>query len=420
METTLKTEQSKYKVKLPDLHSGQIQVAKSDARFKVLSAGRRWGKTKLGVWLCIAYAMQGKRAWWVAPTYTMALEGWKDMRNLGAEYGVIVKEAERTLITPTGGMVSVRSADNPDRLRGAGLDFIVLDECAFIKEQTWAEVLRPTLTERKGGALFISTPKGYNWFQRIYEEAENRSGWDRWQLPTTTNPYVPLDELEVAKEEIGSFLYSQEYEAQFVEATGGIIKPSFFSFYKEDTLRELNKEGYYEDNRIFRLNDKVIYERDCYALTTVDLAVSLKDSADYTVICTVWVTPDNDLIVEDIIKDRIEAPDLLPILQKVYDKYTPTYIGIERAGYQLAMVQIAQRSGLPIKELKADRDKVARAFPLSAKMEAGKVYFPRQKVWYADLERELLQFPAGEHDDQVDALAYAVLQVASRKEFRAY
>ena len=117
--------------------------------------------------------------------------------------------------------------------RGAGLDFIVLDECAFIKEQTWAEVLRPTLTERKGGALFISTPKGYNWFQRIYEEAENRSGWDRWQLPTTTNPYVPLDELEIAKEEIGSFLYSQEYEAQFVSYEGVI----FYAF-TEDNVQE--------------------------------------------------------------------------------------------------------------------------------------------------------------------------------------
>ena len=146
METSLPTDNNgglkPFKVKLPELHSGQLDVASSKARFKVLVAGRRWGKTRLGVWLCIAKAMQGKRTWWVAPTYAMALEGWKEIRNLGIDYGCIVKEYEKTLYTPTGGQVTVRSADNPDRLRGAGLDYIVLDECAYIKEDVWKEVLR--------------------------------------------------------------------------------------------------------------------------------------------------------------------------------------------------------------------------------------------------------------------------------------
>ena len=143
METTLSDSSSlsKYKVKLPQLHLGQIDVAKSNSRFKVLVAGRRWGKTRLGVWLCIAKAMQGKKTWWVAPTYSMAMEGWKEIRKLGIDYGCTVKEYEKTLYTPTGGFVTVRSADNPDRLRGAGLDYIVLDECAYIKEATWKVVL---------------------------------------------------------------------------------------------------------------------------------------------------------------------------------------------------------------------------------------------------------------------------------------
>ncbi|QDP46744.1 MAG: putative terminase large subunit [Prokaryotic dsDNA virus sp.] len=368
----------------------------------------------------MAYALQGKRAWWVAPTYTMALEGWRELRQMASEYGVVVKEAERTLITPNGGMVSVRSADNPDRLRGAGLDFIVLDECAFIKEQTWTEVLRPTLSDRMGSALFISTPKGYNWFQRLFEDAQSREGWATWTLPTSSNPLVPKSELDIAKEEVGSFLYSQEYEAQFIEATGGLIKPQYFKYYKDAVVTEFDKIGNYIDRRVLRFDDKQIYEDDTYKITTVDLAVSTKETADYTVICTATISKDNDIFVEDVIRDRIEAPDLIPVLQNIYDNYKPSFIGIEKTGYQLAMVQLARRSGLPIKELRADRDKVARAYPLSAKMEAGKIYFPRQKVWYANLERELLQFPAGEHDDQVDALAYIVTQVASRKEYRAY
>ena len=415
METVNKRE-----IFLPELHKKQIEIVENQSRFKVLSAGRRWGKTLLGCWLCIAYALEGKRAWWVAPTYTMALEGWRELRQIAVDYGVIVKEAERTIITPNGGMVSVRSADNPDRLRGAGLDFIVLDECAFIKEQTWTEVLRPTLSDRMGSALFISTPKGYNWFQRLFEDAQNREGWATWTLPTSSNPLVPLSELEIAKEEVCSFLYSQEYEAQFVEATGGLIKPEYFKFYDDEIVRELDATGNFIDRRVLKYDKRRTYEDDTYKITTVDLAVSTKDTADYTVICTATITKDADIFVEDIIRDRIEAPNLIPILQSVYNKYQPSFIGIEKTGYQLAMVQLARREGLPVKELRADRDKVARAYPLSAKMEAGKIYFPRQKVWYANLERELLQFPASEHDDQVDALAYIVTQVANRKEYRAY
>ena len=415
METVNKRE-----IFLPELHEKQIEIVEYQSRFKVLSAGRRWGKTLLGCWLCIAYALEGKRAWWVAPTYTMALEGWRELRQIAIDYGVIVKEAERTIITPNGGMVSVRSADNPDRLRGAGLDFIVLDECAFIKEQTWTEVLRPTLSDRMGSALFISTPKGYNWFQRLFEDAQNRDGWATWTLPTSSNPLVPLSELEIAKEEVGSFLYSQEYEAQFVEATGGLIKPEYFKFYDDEIVRELDATGNFIDRRVLKYDKRRTYEDDTYKITTVDLAVSTKDTADYTVICTATITKDSDIFVEDIIRDRIEAPNLIPILQSVYNKYQPSFIGIEKTGYQLAMVQLARREGLPVKELRADKDKVARAYPLSAKMEAGKIYFPRQKVWYANLERELLQFPASEHDDQVDALAYIVTQVANRKEYRAY
>ena len=414
------TATNKREIYLPELHAKQLEIVSDKSRFKVLSAGRRWGKTLLGCWLCMAYALQGKRAWWVAPTYTMALEGWRELRQMASEYGVVVKEAERTLITPNGGMVSVRSADNPDRLRGAGLDFIVLDECAFIKEQTWTEVLIPTLSDRMGSALFISTPKGYNWFQRLFEDAQSREGWATWTLPTSSNPLVPKSELDIAKEEVGSFLYSQEYEAQFIEATGGLIKPQYFKYYKDAVVTEFDKIGNYIDRRVLRFDDKQIYEDDTYKITTVDLAVSTKETADYTVICTATISKDNDIFVEDVIRDRIEAPDLIPVLQNIYDNYKPSFIGIEKTGYQLAMVQLARRSGLPIKELRADRDKVARAYPLSAKMEAGKIYFPRQKVWYANLERELLQFPAGEHDDQVDALAYIVTQVASRKEYRAY
>jgi predicted phage terminase large subunit-like protein len=109
------------------------------------------------------------------------------------------------------------------------------------------------------------------------------------------------------------------------------------------------------------------------------------------------------------------------MLESVYARWEPSVIGIERAGYQLAFIQMArQQTQLPIRELRADRDKYSRALPLSAKLEAGQIYFDKSAQWLIELEKELLQFPAGEHDDQVDSLAYGVLQLARKKEYRAY
>ena len=420
MDTISKVYKTKYK--LPKLHPAQLEVAKSKARFRILVAGRRFGKTRLGTLLCLAKAMEGKNAWWVAPTYAMALEGWKTVRDLAGKYGMEVKESEKTVYTKAGGFVTVRTADNPDRLRGAGLDFIVLDECAFIKEQTWKEVLRPTLTERKGGCLFISTPKGIqNWFKRLYDEAENNPDWERWQFSSYDNPMIDRRELEIAKREIGSFLFSQEYEAQFVEQTGGLIKSEWFKYYTRETLTEFNEEGNYQDYIYLQRQDGTVRFEDLKIYTTVDLATSTKESADFTVVTTIGLDKQNNVYVLDVIRKRIEAPDIVKLLEQVNEKWNPVSIGVESAGFQLALIQIIRRqTTLPIVKLKADKDKLSRALPLSAKMEAGMVFFPNDALWYSDLEKELLVFPSGDHDDQVDSLAYGILQVAKKKTITAY
>ena len=401
-----------YEITLPALHEAQKVEASSDSRFIVLSAGRRWGKTKLGVWLCLKYAWQGKRAWWIAPSYSMTNEAWVDLRQIGKEYGIVVKEAERTIITPTGGSVQVRSADDPMKLRGAGLDFVVLDECAFMKPQTWSEVIRPALTEKKGSALFISTPKGYNWFEKIYSEANQLENWERFTYPTISNPIIDPEELEHAKKEIGSFLFSQEYEAQFIEATGGLFKADWFKFY---SVEQFGKKIKYRLSK-----DRTVKLKDCRRVATVDLATSTKQTADFTVVTSVAITPNNEMIVLDVDQQRLEAPDIIPLLERKVEQYDLQYIGVEKAGYQLAFIQMAKRQGLNIRELRADRDKVSRAYPLVAKMESGDIYFPKNAMWLGNVQTELLRFPEAEHDDIVDSLAYAVLEMKRRKTLKAW
>lgn len=187
---------------------------------------RRWGKTKLGALLCIATALEGGRAWWVAPSYKMAAVGWNQIKYLGVQIpDALLREGERMLYLPMGGTVQVRSADEPQTLRGEGLDFLVMDECAFIVEAAWTEALRPALSDRKGSAMFISTPKGMNWFWRAWirgQEGDDPS-WRSWRFPTVSNPFIDPVEIEEARRLLPERIHQQEYLAMFLEDSGGVF-----------------------------------------------------------------------------------------------------------------------------------------------------------------------------------------------------
>jgi len=399
--------------KFPDLHEAQQKVAESDARWKILCAGRRFGKTRLGVQMCLETALSGKRAWWVAPTYTIARVGWRDIldaaRSFPAEMEPEISLVNMEIKFPwCNGSIAVRSADSPHRLRGEGLDFLVMDEAAFVKEDVWHQVLRPTLTERKGGALFISTPMGMNnWFYELWEFAENKDDWDKFQFATYDNPAIDKNEVEQAKGEVGSIVFAQEYLAEFVEAGQGLLKPEWIKYFKE------------KSNVLFASGENVnLY--DCTRFCTVDLATSIQEGADYTVIASFAITPKGKVLVLDVVRERMEAPDIIPKIRQKMAEFDLQWVGMERAGFQLSLIQFAKREGLAVKELRADKDKVSRAMPLAARMEAGDVFFRQGAPWLVEVERELMSFPVGHHDDIVDAIGYGVISAQAKREWTAY
>lgn len=212
---------------MPRLHIGQRRVAQNPARHRVLACGRRWGKTRLGSTLCIAIAATGGRTWWVAPSYPVAKVGWRLIKRLSGQIpDATIHQGDRLVTLPGGGEIQVRSADNPDSLRGEGLDFVVLDECAFMREEAWTEALRPALSDRHGRAMFISTPKGRNWFWRLWQRCqdETQDEWHGWQLPTSDNPYISDSEIEAARQDLPERIFSQEYLAQFLDDAGGVFR----------------------------------------------------------------------------------------------------------------------------------------------------------------------------------------------------
>jgi predicted phage terminase large subunit-like protein len=394
-------------ISLPPLHPHQRTVLEHPARFKVLAAGRRWGKTALGVLLCVMGALRGETVWWVSPIYQTSEIGWRQLKRFARQFPrtlrVVISESTRTLYIPlTGGYVAVKSAHDPDSLRGEGLGGFVMDEAAYVKREAWTAVLRPMLIDTGGWGVFISTPAGRNWFADLYDRALARPDWMAWQRPTSDNPRVSDQELADAAEDMGIELYAQEHEAQFLDAIGTVFRSEHFRYFHV----ELEGEPIYHlidprrRSRTWRWSDLDVW-------STCDPALSLKQSADYTVIGTFAMTPEEDMLVLDVQRFRAEHPDIIDELATVEALWHPTYIGVDRQAHGLAIIQDAIRRGINVEPLENKGDKVARARPVSIRMRGGKVWFDAEASWLRALEVELCAFPKGKHDDQVDVLAYA-------------
>jgi hypothetical protein len=212
---------------LPELHPSQLTIAKHSARFKVICCGRRWGKGILGITAGLRKALKGGRVWWVAPTYSISLEGWTYLMRLVHQIpGAKVEISRLRVMFPSGGSIEIKTGDNPDNLRGSGLDLVVLDEAASMKQEVWDLVLRPTLADRQGEAIFISTPKHYNWFFDLFQrgESEEYPDWQSWQKPTWDNPFIAESEIEAAQRDMEPGDFDQEFGASFT-AIGGAIFP---------------------------------------------------------------------------------------------------------------------------------------------------------------------------------------------------
>lgn len=210
-----------------------------------------------------------------------------------------------------------------------------------------------------------------------------------------------IEQLNSIKSAVGSYWFSTLYQQKPSPVGGGIFKRIHFKYFDQ------NDEHYYLLDRTgIDENRKVYGKSGCSIFAVMDLASSTKETADYTVVLVFALTPDNDVLVLEIIRERFEGAEHINLLKRIFTRWKPVVIGIESVQYQIALVQSAMREGLPVKQLKADKDKVTRSLPIAARLEAGTVYFKNGAHWLDEFENELLSFPKGRHDDQVDAFAY--------------
>ena len=373
-------------------HPGQLEVHNSQARFKVLSAGRRWGKTRLGVNECLDAAAQGGRAWWVSPSYKTSEVGWRPLRQIARKIpNAEIRLVDRMVTLPNGGFVAVRSADNPDSLRGEGLDFVVMDECAFMQKEAWTEAIRPSLSDRQGKALFISTPKGRNWFWEAYMRGVNgEEGWQSWTFPTANNPFIAASEIEASKRDLPEMIFRQEYLAEFIDDSGGVFRRVQEAAILEPREPEPGKQY----------------------VAGVDVAASV----DFTVV-TVLDAETKEMVYLDRF-NRVDYPVLIDRLEAVYKRYHLTSMVVESNSIGRPVIDELVARGLnivPFTTTSATKQAIIQN--LQAAFENGQILVLNNQI----LVGELLSFeskrnasggfsysaPDGMHDDCVLSLAIA-------------
>lgn len=208
---------------LPRLRTDQAKIIAHPAKTKVLSMGRRWGKTVTGGVVTLNVLRQHGRAAWIVPNYKNGRSLWRYAQNVCAPLQqakkMDISKAERVITTFGGGFFGIYSADNIDAIRSEAFNLIVGDEAARISEEGWNDAVRPTLADADGDEILISTPKGKNWF--FYEFTRGQAeehGYKSWTAPTNANPMPTIQKaFGLAKLRVPERTYLQEWMAQFVD-----------------------------------------------------------------------------------------------------------------------------------------------------------------------------------------------------------
>jgi hypothetical protein len=215
---------------------GQVEVLAAQERFQVLDCGRRWGKTKIGAQKAVRRARKHKQmVWWVAPTYKVVKRGYREVLRQLPD-GLLTHtppqdsafDAGRSVVLKlkNGSRMEFYSAERPEGMLGEGVDFAVLDEAALMSPNIWEQTVRPTLMDRQGGALMISTPRGRNWFYYMYLRGQDPDFPDyvSWQHPSSDNPYLAPEEIEEMEATLPRIMFEQEVLAQFVSNAAAVFR----------------------------------------------------------------------------------------------------------------------------------------------------------------------------------------------------
>lgn len=332
------------------------------------------------------------------------------------------------LLGRRGGMVTAGIGGS---LTGKGGHLIIVDDPVKDQEEAnsetyrqrakdwWASTLRTRLMP--GGAIVVLQTRWHEddllgW---LLEQARTGDGeqWDELKLPAIATgdgdelgraegealwpQMYPLGALEATRKALGSYWFSALYQQTPMPAGGGIFQREDFRYFREDELHYLlERDG----------GTEPVGKDHVYRFVTADTASSEKETADYTVLSLWGVTPTMDLLLLDVSRHRFETPKLLDVIKReCFTRWKVTDLRVEEANAGTAIFQQLVNQGHPVRPLKADTDKVTRALGAVPRYEAHAVFHRADAEWLHSYEMELLRFPNGANDDQVDTYSYAAL-----------
>jgi predicted phage terminase large subunit-like protein len=324
-------------------------------------------------------------------------------------------------------------------LTGKGAHLLIIDDPVKNAEEAQSERIRQahhdwwkstarTRLQAGAGVILVMT----RWHEDdlagrlLADAAEDGDQWEILNLPgicedKETDPlhrdigealwpkFFDNEWMGQTKRAMGTYWFTAMYQQRPAPADGMLFKRQNFRYFQKHDVTDPTKGQLVT---IHKDSGPLIFDT-AYGtkFTTVDVAASEKEQADYTVAAT-WVkTVDNDLLLWDLERVQFDGPDLLPFLRRIYFEQRPALMCIERLGFGLTIIQELLREGLPIVRLEPDKDKITRALPACARYEENRIFHPRGAYWVDDFESELLVFPNGKNDDQVDTVSYAALQL---------
>ena len=276
------------------LSPAQQTIARDTTRFRVVVAGRRFGKTHLAIRTLAEWAhLPDREVWYIAPTYRQAkMIAWKKLKKKLRDLRWIekVNESELSIQLKNGSTIALKGADNFDNLRGAGLDGLILDEFASISPEAWYETLRPMLSDKQGKALFIGTPAGLNWAYDIYQNyLEDRMNWSSYQFTTIEGGNVPEEEIDQARKDLDERTFRQEYMASFETFSGRV----YYSF---------ERAGNVKDPQV--LNTDILYVGMDHNIDPMTAVIAQRQGEDLYVIDEIRLFSSNTQEAVDEIKSR--------------------------------------------------------------------------------------------------------------------
>lgn len=365
-----------------NLHNAQRHIWTNRKKRNVVCCGRRFGKTVMSWALGAECSTSGLNWAYIAPTYTDLEQRYQEAIEF---YQPVIKNTKFGEITFWNGTRAIMAGMHRfDGLRGSKFGRVIIDEAAHSRnlEDAWQKVIRPTLTDYRGDAYFISTPNGSNFFKTLYDRSGSES-WQSFQMPTLSNPFINAEEIAEARQELPELIFRQEYLAEFIDASGARVKRS-----------------------------DIHYGEPPSGLTIgigVDLAISDKTTADYTAIVVVGKAVDGTVWVLDVWRDRVQFNDILRAIRHESEQWKPQLVYVEEVQFQAAIVQeLLRTTSLPVRGYRPERSKLLRFAPLEARFERNMVRISNNVT--KEFEKELLSFTGTKtdtHDDMIDALSMA-------------